>query len=95
MPRGAILRPVMAGDGRRCLAWNITVYVGAFCGSDEESGSAPLPIPCGLNSYRHSIAFPWCGEGLYVGELVVAALVTGADRSHTAVGEPLLVMNKL
>ena len=56
---------------------------------------ASLPIPCGLNSYRHSIAFPWCGEGLYVGELVVAALVTGADRSHTAVGEPLLVMSKL
>ena len=54
---------------------------------------ASLPIPCGLNSYRHSIAFPWCGEGLYVGELVVAALVTGADRSHTAVGEPLLVIN--
>ena len=56
---------------------------------------ASLPIPCGLNSDRHSITCPWWGEGFYVEELVVAALVTGADRSHTAVGEPLLVMNKL
>jgi hypothetical protein len=34
-------------------------------------------------------------RGLCVGELIVAALVTGAARSHTAVGEPLLVMNTL
>lgn len=39
----AAWRHFTAGDGRRCLAWNITVYVGAFCGSDEESGSAPFP----------------------------------------------------
>src|SRR6266568_8294129 len=32
----------IAGDGRRCLAWNIAVYVGAFCGSEEESDFAPF-----------------------------------------------------
>ena len=31
--RGVIF---MAGDGRWCRAWNSDVYVGAFCGSDEE-----------------------------------------------------------
>jgi hypothetical protein len=55
-----------------------------------------LPIPCGLKLVppldRVSVVR---GEGLYVGELVVAALVTGAGRSHTALGEQLLVMNKL
>ena len=36
------------------------------------------------------------GEGFHAGDLIVpAALVTSADRSHAAVREPLLVMNKL
>ena len=39
VPRGAILWPVMAGGAWRGIA---TVYVGAFCGSDEESGLAPF-----------------------------------------------------
>jgi hypothetical protein len=40
VPLGVILRPVMA-DG----AWrgNSAVYVGAFCGSEEKSGSVTLP----------------------------------------------------
>ena len=41
----------MAGDGRWCLAWNSAVYVGAFCGSDEEGGSAPFQ-GCAEAGYR-------------------------------------------
>ena len=37
--RGVILLPVMAGGARR---GNSAVYVGAFCGSEEESGLAPF-----------------------------------------------------
>jgi hypothetical protein len=38
-PRGAILLPVMAGGARR---GNSAVYVGAFCGSEENGSLAPF-----------------------------------------------------
>jgi hypothetical protein len=38
-PRGAILLPVMAGGARH---GNSAVYVGAFCGSEEEGCQAPF-----------------------------------------------------
>ena len=41
----------IAGDGRRCLAWNIAVYVGAFCGSEEEGCQAPFQ-GCAEAGYR-------------------------------------------
>ena len=41
----------IAGDGRRCLAWNTAVYVGAFCGSEEESDFAPFQ-GCSEAGYR-------------------------------------------
>ena len=34
--------PFTASDGRWCLAWNIAVYFGAFCGGDGNSGSTPF-----------------------------------------------------
>ena len=41
----------IAGDGRRCLAWNIAVYVGAYRGSEEESDFAPFQ-GCSEAGYR-------------------------------------------
>src|SRR5271166_5963795 len=50
--RSAFLRvPRSAGDGRWWLAWNSAVYVGAFCGSEEESGLAPFQ-GCAEAGYR-------------------------------------------
>ena len=48
VPRGAILLPVMAGG-----AWrgNSAVYVGAFCGSEEEGCQAPFQ-GCAEAGYR-------------------------------------------
>ncbi len=46
--RGALLLPVMAGGARR---GNSAVYVGAFCGSEEESGLAPFQ-GCAEAGYR-------------------------------------------
>ena len=48
VPRGAILLPVMAGG-----AWrgNSAVYVGAFCGSEEEGCQAPFQ-GCAEDGYR-------------------------------------------
>ena len=46
--RGAILLPVMAGGARR---GNSAVYVGAFCGSEEEGCQTPFQ-GCAETGYR-------------------------------------------
>jgi hypothetical protein len=59
VPRGAILLPVMAGGARR---GNSAVYVGAFCGSEEEGCQAPFQ-GCAEAGYRAS---KMCIKQLYV-----------------------------
>jgi hypothetical protein len=48
VPYGVIF---IASDGRRCLARNSAVYVGAFCGSEEEGCRAPFQ-GCAEAGYR-------------------------------------------
>ena len=68
VPRGAILLPVMADGGWR---GNSAVYVGAFCGSEEEGCQAPFQ-GCAEAGYRAS------GERSYSSMTCLAAyLVSG------------------
>jgi hypothetical protein len=67
VPRGAILLPVMAGGARR---GNNAVYVGAFCGSEEEGCRAPFQVALrpgtGRSKIRVNPTYVWTGRGPHI-----------------------------